>query len=214
MATTPPTDHSSLPKSSQLLFVIEKLDCDCLSQGRNLSGLNVMRVHENYLRGASLTQLLPPHLPWFPDCVHFRCCSPNASASAAASRLRPLQLLLLNCVHFSCCSPIGSAASRLGPLLPDCIRFSCCSPIGSTVPRLGPLFPDWVRCSLIVSASAGIRCSPTAFVSAAQPSSGRVQPLREHSQSSRFSTFSTKVAHHYGLVQPPEHPTSVTHTHT
>ena len=107
VATTPPTDHSCLPKSSQLLFLFEKLDCDCLPQGRNLSGLNVMRVHDNYLKGASLAQLLPPHSPCFPDCVRFRCCSPIASVSAAAPRLRPLQLLLPDWV---CCSPIGSAA--------------------------------------------------------------------------------------------------------
>ena len=87
VATTPPTDHSCLPKSSQLLFVIEKLDCDCLPQGWNLSGLNVMRVHDNYLKGASLTQLLPPHMPCSPNCARFRCCSPIASASAAAPRM-------------------------------------------------------------------------------------------------------------------------------
>ena len=51
-----------------------------------------------------------------PDCARFICCSPLASASAAAP----------DCVHFSCYSPIASAstaAPRLRPLrllLPDC----------------------------------------------------------------------------------------------
>ena len=57
-----------------------------------------------------------------PDCIRFSCCSPLASASAAAPRLHPLQLLP-DCICFGCCS-------RLRPLqllLPDCIRFDCCS---------------------------------------------------------------------------------------
>ena len=95
-----------------------------------------------------------------PDCVRFSCYSPRdcidpfqlllsswlASASAAARRLRPLQLLLSiasvstaprlrllrlllpDCVHFI-------SAPRWCPLrllLPDCVRFNCCSPIAST----------------------------------------------------------------------------------
>ena len=36
--------------------------------------------------------------------AHFSHCSPNASASAVASQLRPFQLLLPNCFRFSCCS--------------------------------------------------------------------------------------------------------------
>ena len=59
----------------------------------------------------SLTQLLPPRLPWSPitsssaaapDCVRY--CSPIASASAAALRLCPLRLQLIDCVRFSCSS--------------------------------------------------------------------------------------------------------------
>ena len=71
-----------------------------------------------------------------PICVHFSCCSPIASASAAAHHFCPLQLLLSNCIRFNC-SPIASAsaaAPRLRPLqlpLPDCIHFDCCSPIAS-----------------------------------------------------------------------------------
>ena len=45
--------------------------------------------------------------------------SPIACASAAAPRLRLLQLQLPDCVHFGCCSPIPSAstaAPRLHPL--------------------------------------------------------------------------------------------------
>ena len=65
--------------------------------------------------------------------IRFNCCSLILSASAAACRLRPLQLLLPDCVCFNC-SPIASAstAPRLYPirlLLPDCVCFSCCSPI-------------------------------------------------------------------------------------
>ena len=57
----------------------------------------------------------------------FGCCSPFASASAAVA----------DCIGFSCCSPIDSAsaaAHRLRPLqllLPDCVCFDCCSPIAS-----------------------------------------------------------------------------------
>ena len=124
-----------------------------------------------------------------------------------ASRLHPLQLQLPNCIRFSCCMLPYCIRFSDCIRFRDCIRFSCCSPIVSAsadAPRLCPLqlmLPDCVRFS-----------SPTASASAAQPSSGRFQPLHEHSPSSRF--FSTKVAHHYSLVQPPEHPTSVTHTHT
>ena len=52
------------------------------------------------------------------DCVGFNCSS-IASASAAALRLHPIQLLL------------PTAAPRLRPIqmqLPNCIRFDCCSP--------------------------------------------------------------------------------------
>ena len=113
---------------------------------------------------ASLAQLLPLCSP---TCVIRRrtalcqsCCSPIASASAAARllhrsastaapRLRPLQLLVATCVCFSCysphcirfnCSTIASASAvaprlcllqlllRLHLQLPDCVRFDCCSP--------------------------------------------------------------------------------------
>ena len=58
--------------------------------------------------------LRPLQLP-SPDCVRFSCCSP---ASAAAPRLRRLQLLLLDCVPFSMDNPC------LQLLRPDCVRFS------------------------------------------------------------------------------------------
>ena len=75
-------------------------------------------------------------------CVRFSCCSPIASASAAAcsliasaSAVAPqLRLLLVAWVRFSCCSPIASASTAapglrpLQLLLPDCIRFDCCFP--------------------------------------------------------------------------------------
>ena len=65
-----------------------------------------------------------------PICVRFGCSSPIASASAAAPRLCPLQLLLPDCVHSGCCSPIVSASAAA----PRYICFNCCSPIvsGST----------------------------------------------------------------------------------
>ena len=138
--------------------------------------------------------------------------------SAAALRLRPL--LLPDCVCFSFCSTIASASAAAAPrlrplqlLLPDCVRFcfSCCSTIASTsaaAPRLCPL-------QLLLHDCIHFSCrSPTASVSAAQSSSRRFQPLCEHSQSSRFSIFSVMVVHHYSLIQPPEHNTSVAHTHT
>ena len=126
---------------------------------------------------ASLAQLLPPSSPTVrnpaPDSSLF---SPIASASAAARRLRPLQLLLPgpiaasastaaprlppprvqlllpNCARFSCCS----LSRPLRLLLPDCVRFNCCS-------------PDCVRfdcCSPIaywIPAHARAQCSRTFF---------------------------------------------------
>ena len=84
----------------------------------------------------------------------YRCCFPIASASTAAPRLYPLQLLLPD---YSCCSPIVSASAAAS-------RFSCvCLPIVSapaSAPVLCPLqllLPYCVRfsfCSRIVSASA------------------------------------------------------------
>ena len=68
-------------------------------------------------------------------CIRFSCCSPIASTSAAAPRLRPLN-----------CSPIASdsaAAPRLHLLQllpPDCVRFNCCSPIVSASTAAPPAF--------------------------------------------------------------------------
>ena len=85
---------------------------------------------------ASLAQLLPPCSPTVrnpaPDSSLKSCFSPIASASAAARRLRPLQLLLAACIRFSCCSRARLRHSL--PLLlalPVCLRLasSCCSPI-------------------------------------------------------------------------------------
>ena len=49
------------------------------------------------------------------SCVHFSCCSPGqspiASASAAAHRLHPLQLLLADCVQFSYYFPTMSVSA-------------------------------------------------------------------------------------------------------
>ena len=138
------------------------------------------------------------------------CCSPVASAcppiaqlllsdcirfeSAAAPHLRPLSAALPNCARFSCCCTVAacvrfSCCSRSRPLrllLPDCVRFDCCSPIACTYPLAAP---------------AGF-----------QPN-----VLEHSSRSSRFSTIAKlkyEVAHHYSLVPPHKHPTSVTHRHT
>ena len=94
-------------------------------------------------------------------------CSPIASASAAARRLRaslqllllgararlrhPLQLLLPVCLRFQLLlpGPIAASASTAAPRLPplpaaaprDCARFSCCSPLASA----SAAAPDRVR---------------------------------------------------------------------
>ena len=145
-----------------------------------------MSRHYNYYiqvaELASLAQLLPPQLlpPRSPtvrnpapdsSLCRLMSCSPIASASAAARRLRPLQLLLPGpilrhplqllfplCLRY--CSPIASAARRLHPL-------QMLLPIASTLaatPRLRPLqllLPDYVRfdcCSPI--ALAGFQPMP------------------------------------------------------
>ena len=83
-----------------------------------------------------------------PDSSLCRAAAPRlyVSASTAAPRLCPLQLLLAACVCISCCSQL-----RPLQLLPDCVRFGCCSPIVSAptaAPRLHPLqllLPDCIR---------------------------------------------------------------------
>ena len=121
------------------------------------------------------------------------CCSPIASASAAACSLIAstsaaaprLWLLLAACVRFSCCSPIVStsaAAPQLHPLqlllpncvrlLPDCVHFDCCFPARAP------------------------QCSQTFFTEL------EVQYLEVQ------RTYVTS------LVPPHEHPTSVTRTRT
>ena len=69
--------------------------------------------------------------------------APDSSlCRAAAPRLHPLQLLLLDCICFSCCSPLHTArlcTLRLLLLIPNCVCFNCCSPIVSAstaAPRL------------------------------------------------------------------------------
>ena len=80
---------------------------------------------------AWLAELLPPRSPTVCNPVadsslcRLQSCSPIAFASAAARRLRPLQLLLPG--------PIAASTSTAIPplpplLLPDCV---CCSPLAS-----------------------------------------------------------------------------------
>ena len=118
---------------------------------------------------ASLAQLLPPCSPTVrnpaPDSSLKSCFSPIASASAAARRLRPLQLLLPGPIAAS--ASTAARAPRLPPprvqlLLPDCARFSCCSPpdrvrFDCSSPmcvRLNCCSPDCVRFDC---------CSPIAY---------------------------------------------------
>ena len=150
------TNYSSLiaerPRPLQLLVAA----CVCCSRAR--------------LRQAHPLPLLLPVCLRFQllllDCALFSCCSPRASASAAApdqvrfgcyspiasastaapglrplqlllARLRPLQLLLPDCVRFNCCSP-------------DCVRFDCCSPIAyirllDSSPCPSPMFSNTLR---------------------------------------------------------------------
>ena len=137
--------------------------------------------------------------------IRFKCCSPFVSASAAAPRLHPLQLLLAACIRINCCSPIASAstASRLCQLrllLPDRVHFNCCSPIASAL-----------TAALRLHASA---CSPAGF----QPMPGP-NFLKHSSQSSRLNKLNYEGC--VSLVQSC--PTNIplpsctdrhTHTHT
>ena len=183
---------------------------------------------------ASLAQLLPPCSPTMrnpaPDSSLKSCFSPIASASAAARRLRPLlpgpiaasastaaprlppppaaaprlrplQLLLALLAAFmisSCCS--RSRPLRL--LLPDCVRFNCCSLIASASTAARP----------IASASTAAPRLHTGFHPAHAPGPMFSNILRGVRGS--VNKLKTKVARHYSLVPPHEHPTSVTHTHT
>ena len=173
---------------------------------------NILQVAEL----ASLAQLLPPCSPTVrnpaPDSSLKSCFSPIASASAAARRLRPLQLLLPGPIAASastgCCSrsPFASAsrpaaAPRLRPLqlllaarsrplrllLPDCVRLNCCS-------------PDCFRFDC---------CSPIAY-----PGSMFSNILRGVRGSVHVNKLKYKVARHYSPVPPHEHPTSVKHRQT
>ena len=124
---------------------------------------NILQVAEL----ASLAQLLPPRSPTVrnpaPDSslCRLQSCSPIAFTSAAARRLRPLQLLLPGPIAASTSTAVpplpplllpdfASAARRLHPI-------QLLLPIASTsaaTPRLRPLqllLPDYVRfdcCSL------------------------------------------------------------------
>ena len=117
----------------------------------------------------SLAQLLPPRSPTpvircrtalcaellLPDGVRFSCCSPIASicfnccssfasASAAAPRLRLLQVLLAACVCFNCCSPIVPALTAAA-LLPDCLHPLVAPAVLAASPCPSPLFSNILR---------------------------------------------------------------------
>ena len=149
---------------------------------------------------------------------------PDSSLSrAAAPRLHPLQLLLPARLHRS----VSTAAE-----LPACIRFSCCSPLASA----SAAALDCVRFNCFRIASASAAASPIQFfspIASASTAAPRLRPLRlllPASCSGRFQPCplfsnilrrvrgsvnrSMKVARHYSLVPPNEHPTSVTHRQT
>ena len=102
-----------------------------------------------------------------PVCIHFSCCSPLVSASAAARHLCLLQLLLATCVCFSYCSPIASASAVAPRLRPPkfncCSGFSCSSPIASALTAahrycIRQLFPA-SPCPMFLNILRGVRGS-------------------------------------------------------
>ena len=120
----------------------EKEGLEFLVSGKHLAEVRY-NIYIQVAELASLAQLLPPCSPTVcnpaPDSSLKSCFSPIASASAAARRLcplqlllaarsRPLRLLLPDCVRLNCCSP-------------DCVRFDCCSPIAYP----GPMFSNILR---------------------------------------------------------------------
>ena len=127
------------------------------------------------------------------------------SASIAAPRLHPLQLLLAACVRFqlllAACvhfQLLLAACVRFQLLLAACVRFQVLLSIAfvSTASRLRPL-------QLLLPASCSVQQEFIWILDST---------ILEHSTQLRFS--STKVAHHYSLVPPHEHPTSITHRQT
>ena len=137
---------------------------------------------------------------------------------AAAPRLHPLQLLLPARLHQS----VSTTAE-----LPACIRFSCCSPLASAFSCCSRLRPFQLLPDCVSAAAPRLRplqlCSPMASASAAAPHQlfwkiPAMSTILEHSNTLRkvrdSVNQSTKVAHHYSLVPPHEHPTSVTHRQT
>ena len=106
------------------------------------------------------------------------------SASIAAPRLNPLQLLLAACVRFQL---LLAACVRFQLLLTACVRFQLLLSIAfvSTASRLRPL-------RLLLPASCSVQQEFIWILDST---------ILEHSTQSRFS--STKVARHYSLVPPP-----------
>ena len=126
------------------------------------------------------------HAAELPACIRFSCRSPLAFASAAA----------LDCqLH---CFPIASASATAPRLCP----LQLCSPMASAssaAPRLQLLLPDCVRFGC---------CSPPAVLE----DSSHVHYSQRFC--AEFEVRSTKVACHYSVVPPHEHPTSITHRQT
>ena len=136
--------------------------------------------------------------------------NPVPDSRAAATRLRPLQLLLPgDCIDpfqllLQCWAP---SLHLLQLLLAAWVRFSCmplsianCFPIVSTsvaAPRLRPLQLLLRPLRLLLPASC----------------SGRFHPCPLFSNILR-RVRGSQVACHYSLVPPHEHPTSVTHGQT
>ena len=195
-------------------------------------------------------------------CIRFSCCSPLASASAAAldcvrsncfpdcvrfaaaPQLRPLQFcspiasastllpngILFVCysrlVRFNCCSPIASASHRIDYQLPKYTHKQRDRAIGSGSVWLTDMYkggphnihsPEWSHTRTHTHTHTHhthththtqFGCSTPAVLE----DSGHVHYSRTFFV--EFEVQSTKVARHYSLVPPHEHPTSIAHTQT
>ena len=118
---------------------------------------------------AAAPRLCPLQL-LLPDCIRFSCCSPIVSASAAAPRLHPLQLLLPDCIRFSCCSPIVSASAAAPRLhLLQLLLPNCIDLLQLLLPQLHPLQLLFPNC---------VRFSCCSLIASASAAAPRLCPLR------------------------------------
>ena len=130
------------------------------------------------------------------------CCSPIASASAAAPRA-------IASIHFNCYSYSPFASASAAAL--DCIRFNC-SLIASTLAAAPWLRPLRLQCSPIASTSTALAAAPRpAVLEDSSPWPMWFFPEFE------VQKIEVRRSHVTSLVPPHEHPTSTdrqTHKHT